>query len=31
MIDRLRAESHIGWGAPHAEVYETAPAEQERA
>ncbi|MGA4788082.1 cytochrome c oxidase subunit I [Nocardia sp. AB354] len=31
MIDRLRAESHIGWGAPHAEVHETAPAEQERA
>ncbi|MFI7194514.1 cytochrome c oxidase subunit I [Nocardia nova] len=31
MIDRLRAESHIGWGAPHADVHETAPAEQERA
>ncbi|NKY45033.1 aa3-type cytochrome oxidase subunit I [Nocardia cerradoensis] len=30
MIDRLRAESHIGWGAPHAEVHETAPAAPER-
>ncbi|MBF4999263.1 cytochrome c oxidase subunit I [Nocardia sp. BSTN01] len=31
MIDRLRAESHIGWGAPHADVEETAAAEPERA